>query len=544
MRFIAFFGLCALCAFFSGKSFAKEVSIPFAATHVEIFPQGALIRLRAAIDLPKGEHTIHTILPASIAREDMPTLKSNANIRGLRLSPDRFFNLKEFDAPEVAQARARVEEAENAETALYDLYNQFELEFEAFEAKADLLKSIKGGDALPKGNELIELSGLVFKELTALAGLTRPLQDKMRDLEKQIEDASIVTELANAHLARLTDWTERAKQLSIDVKSSGEMVWLETQVFDPSASWKMRYEVNLLETGTGDRITMDRQVLISQGSGLPWLNTALTLSTAKPSGQITPTKVNRSIASVFSQDQISRSELRSVEPLMMMTPINEESRDETQLFQVNFEGPVVTYDLPQPVTVYGDASVNILSLSPLEFDANRYLAGAPRYDDTAFIAADIVNATGQPIFTGFANFLRDGALVGTGYLPAIADGAEGTLGFGPEVSVELDVEFLDKLTGDQGIIRSSSTRTEQVRVTVRNLSDEPRALVLRYAVPTSQQEALDIDIKLTPPPTKRDVDTKKGVMEWDVKLAPHETRDIMMVFSFKWPESQNLNWQP
>ena len=65
---------------------------------------------------------------------------------------------------------------------------------------------------------------MFFRDMKALAGLMRMLQDKIRDLEQQTEDASLVTKLANAYLARVMDWTEQAKKSSIDQKSSGEVV--------------------------------------------------------------------------------------------------------------------------------------------------------------------------------------------------------------------------------------------------------------------------------------------------------------------------------
>ena len=319
---------------------------------------------------------------------------------------------------------------------------------------------------------------------------------------------------------------------------------MTTEAFDPTSGWAMTYDVSLAEKSSDLGIT--RNVRLANGSSLTWADASVALSTAEPDLRPNVTDVGRSIARIglsrrFSNAQVMEQPVMEAE--VMLLGAVRASDAAPALFAADFGQAVVTYTLPTNLTIYAGEDVT-LSLAPLEFDAEVYLAAAPRFDETAYLMADATNVTMEPLLPGPATFRRGDTLVARGNFPAVAAGEDMTLGFGKDANVVLELAFLDAQTGDQGFIRSSNTRQDNVRVTATNLGDAVKEVRLRYAVPTSQQEDLEIDIAMSPQPSQRDVDDLLGVHQWDLSLAPGSETEIALLFDFSWPEDQNLDWRP
>jgi hypothetical protein len=84
----------------------------------------------------------------------------------------------------------------------------------------------------------------------------------------------------------------------------------------------------------------------------------------------------------------------------------------------------------------------------------------------------------------------------------------------------------------------------RVRFGVENTGDEPREVTALYALPVSEQAALEVEVDAAPPPGARDVDGARGVAAWEMVLEPGERREVELTFAFDWPEGRVLIWQP
>ncbi|MEL6701313.1 MAG: DUF4139 domain-containing protein, partial [Pseudomonadota bacterium] len=376
--------------------------------------------------------------------------------------------------------------------------------------------------------------------LTQIATDRAALDDARPGLEAEVVAARAALSRAETALAVLTppdgDW----QLLTLDlVAEDAGRVAVALDLPTPNAGWSVAYDVRLDEAT--DAITLDRLVTLSQQSGLAWTNAALRLSTARPDGQIAATPVGPTIPRIRD----ARPVLRSAEADVSLAPmVMAEAAPAFGGFVAQTDGPVLTYTLARGVDVPSGAGQVQIALPALELSAERYVAAAPRFDDTAYVMADLDNTSGEMLLPGEARLFRDARLIGTGRFPQIAAGDAATLGFGPERDIAVEVTFLDQQEGDRGIIRGRNTRQDRLRVTARNLGDTPHDLRLRYAVPVSQQEDLVIAVDMDPAPDARNVEDLPGVMEWALTLAPGATQDIAMTFDLRWPEDEVLDWRP
>ena len=543
--------LLATVAAMPVAAWAEDVQLPISVVAAEVFPQGARVVTQASAELPAGAHRIDLLVPqALVARGGFQPVVSGASLVSTEIGANTVFDPSLFDSTAQAAARARMEAAEETRDAAELAVDVILSRISALEASGDFLRSVGTGDALPSAAEIAEMASLIAGELDGIVGKRLAFEQDLPELREALEEADEALLRAAQGLLALgapdADWL--LVSLSVASEEAGE-VTVRHEHMDQAAGWGVQYDVDLVE-GNDARIELGRSVTIFQGGFMPWVEANLTLSTAQPSGQTDARAVGRSIAQIFDPEA-GRADLSVLRSVPMAEPVME--ADATFASEmaaapvgasVNLDGPVVSYSLPEPVTVLLEAGGVVVALDSLEAEAERYLAASPRFDETAFVMADFNNTSSEPILPGQARMFRDGALVGERFMPLIAAGAEATLGFGPEASVSLELEFLDQQSGDRGIIRGRETREDQIRLRARNLGDETQEVRLRYAVPTSQQEDLEVRVEMSPDPDTRDADDLLGVMEWELSLAPGDAQEIELNFDLRWPEGQALNWRP
>ena len=63
-------------------------------------------------------------------------------------------------------------------------------------------------------------------------------------------------------------------------------------------------------------------------------------------------------------------------------------------------------------------------------------------------------------------------------------------------------------------------------------------------VPASLNQDIKVELLGRTPPTKRDVDDKRGVLAWEDKLGPDDERVIEFGYRITWPASKNIVFRP
>ncbi|MEM9437246.1 MAG: DUF4139 domain-containing protein [Pseudomonadota bacterium] len=527
-----------------GVAWAEDFRVALPVVAAEVFPFGALTVLEAELEVPAGAHLVRALVPGEVLGHGWP-LVAGAVLRGVSVGANTAFDPAEFDISPVAAARLEVEAAEAGVVVALGAVEALVAELDALEVKEAFLRSVTGGETLASAEELLSVAAALAAELAAISEARRGIDGELPAAEEAVEvaEAALARAEAGRRALRPAESSWRLLTLDIAAEEAG-LVTVSLPSFTGAAGWSIAYEA-VLDEDLG-QVTLARNVTVQQGGPLPWVGAEVSLSTADPFSALEATEVGRSIARIVDTAPVAAlrgvAETDSVgatleAPMMAPAPAFEVAR-------VDADGAVIRYDLPGPLTVLPDGEGAQVALTSLVFEAERYLAASPRFDDTAFVMADITNESGEPILPGAAFLYRGDALVGEGSLQLIPAGRETTLGFGPERDIALDVAFLDELSGDRGIIRGQETREDAIRLSARNLGGEPHAVRLRYAVPTSQQEDLEVRVEMSPEPSTRDADDLLGVMEWELDLAPGDEEVIELEFDLRWPEGQQLLWRP
>ncbi len=523
--------------------FAADFNLPAPVTEAEIYLQGATLLRSGTVDLPAGTHRL--LVPYSGGHGLPDIALSNGTLGAVEILPEAIADGRTFLTPAQQTAHEALLAAEEAAHEAEDARLRAAAAMKSAEDQLSFLRSL-GGESLS------ELDAKAMEAtLDLLATRVAPAEVARTDARAELRTAERAVEEAERDLA----------QARIDLRATGAnlgplsllavgvtmaeagSVTLEIESFSDQAGWATKYDVSL---GADDVVTLDRKVDVWQRTDLPLTDVAVTLSTADPFAQTAPNPVFPDQARLRQEEpERAREEadLGAASESVFRAPPRPAAMAEPVVAQANFDGPVVTYDYPEPVTLPAGGSVT-LALDTQTLDARVFNRANPRVDQTAFLMAELTNSTGEPLLPGAATLYREGARIGESRLPLMPAGDEVELAFGPQEHLRL--EFIRRLnsTGDRGLFFTSGTRQQDLLFRVRNLSTEPEVVETRFALPYSEEEDLEVAITTTPEPDARNVEDRRGVAQWDLEVAAGAEVEVEIGVTLEWPEGERLEWQP
>jgi len=518
---------------------------------VTLYPAGAMVTRTVPFQTNAGDHRI------LIA--DMPDY---FDFQTMRITGQGAFTLGAFElrdvnlAPsepvETPESRALKDEIERLEDAI--TVKDYEVEAatlrqRAADAQLAFLNAIgqaKAADQLDAASvdDLRAIAAMIGAE--SLAALEQAHQSRIdatalrgeaNDLREDLNKAR--QELA-ALLLPVDDSPQLAVRIAADTDVSGS---LEVSYYIDEAGWTPIYDFSLM-LGDVPALTIDRNVRIAQNSGENWANVAMTLSTAMPSFQSAPSYIGPIIARidppiVYAERSASLADGAMLAAPMEMVVEAPMMADRSQA-RAALQGLTVIYNMPDTVNLAGDGTPVQLALDSKETSPEISALAVPRSDPSAFFMAHITNDSGEIYLPGTVRLFRDGAMVGETQLELTAAGASVDMAFGAIEGLQVSRRILSREEGNTGVFTSSNRRGDQFEITAKNLTGQPFELRILDRYPVSEQEDLVIDRQANPRVTEVDVDGKRGVVAWDILLAPGQEQQISFGYEIGWPTGMEL----
>ena len=536
--------LAALLATTALPAVADTLPATSRITAVTVYPDGARLTREVTFTAPAAGN--HELLVTDLPYDSDPGLIRLAGSDGLQLGA---FNLRADRLPPredpltEAQkaAKTEVEAAEVAADSAQLALEAITAKVEAAEAQARFLSSFTG--ALPDGatpETIKAMAGMIGAETLAARQAALAAKGDLPPAQKAVTQAQEVLAKAQAAYDALpsADMDYTALSVAVTAAGAGEATVTITQ-YVGNASWQPVYDLNLTRDG-GDKLTLDRSVLVTQYTGEDWDGVALTLSSSRPSEQAAPSQLwpeLRSIGPEVDVEELSRKAYGSDSALYETAP---EAAAAPITAAMAYEGDTVVYQYPEPVTVATGAENLRLALDSLDFAPVVEAVAVPRLDDTAFVMASFTNASDEPLLPGQAMLFREGVLVGSTWLDVIAPGVETDLGFGAIETLRVKREMPKRQGGETGVFTSSNQQTESAVITVENTGTEAWPVRILDQVPYSEQDDLEVEVTASPAPSETDVEGQRGILAWDFDLAAGGKQTITLEHVLTWPEGMVL----
>lgn len=537
--------IAALLATTALPAWADTLAATSRITAVTVYPDGAKLTREVTFTAPSaGSHELLvTDLPAD---SDAGTIRL-ATSEGLQagafnLRADRLPPREEPLTEDQKAAKAAVEAAQAAADQAQLALEAITAKVEAAEAQVRFLSSFTG--ALPDGatpETIKAMAGMIGSETLAAREAALAAKAELPPAQKAVTEAQEALAKAQGAYDALpsSDMDYTALSVAVTAAEAGAQTVTITQHVG-NASWQPVYDLNLTRKD-GDKLVVNRSVLVTQYTGEDWDGVALTLSSSRPSEQSAPSQLwpeLRSIGPEVEAEDLARK-MGAGDVMYESAPAAEPVAAPITAGMA-YEGDTVVYNYPEPVTVATGAENLRLALDSLDFAPVVEAVAVPRLDKTAFVMATFTNASEEPLLPGQAMLFREGVLVGSTWLDVIAPGVETDLGFGAIETITVEREMPKRAGGETGVFVSANQQTESAVITVENTGAEAWPVRILDQVPYSEQDDLEVEVTASPQPTETDVEGQRGILAWEFDLPAGGKQTITLEHRLTWPEGMVL----
>jgi uncharacterized protein (TIGR02231 family) len=540
---------------------AAEIAATSRVGAVMVFPTGAEVTRLGRVKLDPGDHAIiFADLPArAISSSIRVEAKASGKLEIGSVDSRRLF-VPRSDSSNAATERKRVEDAIEK---LRDEKSALEGAIKAAEAQRTLINNLAQLPTRPQPAnagapepDWAQLFALIGQRSGEAQKAILDTQIKVRELDRQVKDLE-------GKLASLASTQDERTELKLFVNADSALeaeIAIHYQV--TNASWIPFYEARLA-TGTkalAPKLQLVRRASIQQKSGESWDNVSLSLSTTRPgagtaapelkemtidyepdaprpppapAGGLTRSMVQREAmgrAASVDEDRVDKAVTQNAAPVAA-----EEAKSviETQAFQA-------VYGISGRVTVPSTGEPKRVQIDTAELDPALMVRTVPKRDQKAYLYAKVTIARGSPILPGQVALFRDGTFVGNGKLPQLSPGEEYELGFGADDHVRVRHAVAEEKRSETGIISTSKTDVRNFRITLKNLHERAMPVAVIDQIPVSQNADIKIELIGKTAPSKRDLDDKRGILAWELKLEPDEERLVDFGYRVTWPAAKRV----
>ncbi|GHA47354.1 hypothetical protein GCM10008927_10210 [Amylibacter ulvae] len=541
-------------------SFADDYNPESAVQSVTAYTRGGAITRVADLDMPAGVHTVTlrgnrawietNALEFDFAENSGVTLISTA-LRNDRLEP----NVVE----ETAQYKQRESVLIAAENALADFDLGVANDRAALQSanlRLEFLRSMASGQAgvFPKdgavtsdqlsavvtslGAEVAKASSEIAAANTRIAASERTRVDlvKARDNARQALDA-ITKPIA-------TDQAEVTLTLRAERPYVGP---LQMKYVSHAIAWSPKYNLHVAQEAAAGTLSIDRRATLYQATGEDWANVAVTLSTADLGGELQTTMPWPDIKRLLDPQVMQKSmgsrqlsdKMMAPQEAEVMMAMAEDAP--TPNVGERIKGQTIEFELNALVTmISSNNSGAVFEIDTIDIPVDLFAQANAARDEKAFLYAELENETGGNLLAGSAQIYRDGAYMGEGQFPAITAGDSIDLALGPIDGLLIERRTVSRADGDRGIITSSNSLQLRYETKINSLLDYAIDLRIFDNIPVSESEDLVIKEVLSPKPTEREIDGKRGVLRWDFDMQPNATQTLNTGYDMTWPSAKVL----
>jgi uncharacterized protein (TIGR02231 family) len=556
MRWLIALSLLPFVAAAAPRAIAADIKGTSRIDAVTVYPAGAEITRTAKLKVERGEHTLlFADLPAEAVASSIRVEGKATGKLEIGSVDTRSVSVARVDDAVAASERRRVEEAIEK---LKDDKSGLQAAVMAAETQKKLIDNLTQLPARPAPANAApgplpdwgQLFGLIGERTAEAQRTILATQIKIREVERQIRDLEgKLASLAPTQAAR----TEVKVFVSADSALDADIV-IRYQV--KNASWTPFYDARLA-IGTkaqAPKLQLVRRASIQQRTGEIWDNVSLALSTARPAAGTAapalkpltvdyeaeplppPRPMARNVTAVPAPSGGVADERRLDKAASETVAAQDRPATiEVQAFQA-------VYGIAGRVTVPDTGETKRVQIDDMALDPALTVRTVPKREEKAYLYAKFTSARGTPLLPGQVSLFRDATFVGNGRLPLLAPGEEHELGFGVDDSIRVRHAIAEEKRGETGIISTSKTDDRSYRITVKNLHARPIQLSVLDQIPVSQNAEIKVDLTGKTAPSRRDVDDKRGVLAWDMQLAPDEEKVIDFGYRTTWPAAKRVTY--
>lgn len=191
-------------------------------------------------------------------------------------------------------------------------------------------------------------------------------------------------------------------------------------------------------------------------------------------------------------------------------------------------------------TVPGNGKEQTIDIKRQQTTAKYNYYCAPKLDGSTYMLAKLTGWENLGLMSGNANITYDGTYIGQTYINTASTQSDLTLTLGTEPRVTVKREKLKEYSTSR-VIGSNIQQTYAFKITVRNNRNTAVDMVVKEQYPISTNKSIEVTLN-TKETTKWTANVENlGVISWEERLEPGESREYTISYTVKYPKGMNIN---
>jgi uncharacterized protein (TIGR02231 family) len=197
----------------------------------------------------------------------------------------------------------------------------------------------------------------------------------------------------------------------------------------------------------------------------------------------------------------------------------------------------VSFDIDIPYDILSNNKPHSVALKDIKLPATYKYYAAPRVEKEAFLLAEINDYSKYNLLPGEANIIFEGMYVGKTNINPNQTSDTLNLSMGRDKKVSIKREKVVDKSGTK-FLSSKKEQTFTFDITVRNNKKETVNMLLKDQYPLSTDKEIEVEL-LESNNAKENKET--GILTWDLKLNPNETKKIRISYKVKYPKDKIID---
>jgi len=339
------------------------------------------------------------------------------------------------------------------------------------------------------------------------------------------------------------------------------MINLDINYITNSASWNPFYDLRV--DNVKEPINMVYKAQVFQNSGIDWKKVKLTLSSGNPNQNNQAPLLNswflkyQEYSVGYDSDSGSGNAFGTATYTWATNSIqgrkemansfkyadttadygHEEITDSdgiSDYTQINENQLNVSFDIDIPYDILSNGKAHSVALKEIKLPATYKFYAVPRVEKEAFLLAEINDYSKYNLLQGEANIIFEGLYVGKTNINPNQTTDTLNLSMGRDKKISIKREKVVDKSGTK-FLSSYKEQTFTYDLTVRNNKKEEVFMLLKDQYPLSSDKDITIQVLED---GKAKINAETGIMTWELKLAPNETKKIRISYKVRYPKDK------
>ena len=314
-----------------------------------------------------------------------------------------------------------------------------------------------------------------------------------------------------------------------------------------NANWKPFYD--LRADSVKDPINMMYKAQVTQNTGIDWKKVKLTLSSGNPNQNNQAPILGSWFLRYGYQDGYRNGDVLSnklqgrasgvqLDEVVVTGYAMKKDKQVRSINATDVETQLnVSLEIDIPYDILSNGKAHSVALKEIKLPATYKYYAAPRVDKESFLLAEINDYSKYNLLPGEANIIFEGLYVGKTNINPNQTTDTLNLSMGRDKKISIKREKVVDKSGTK-FLSSYKELMFTYDLTIRNNKKEDIQMLLKDQYPLSSDNEITIELLED---GKAKVNTETGILTWELKLAPNETKKIRISYKVKYPKDKVID---